>query len=239
MRDETDLRDQIAHATEHLRTLESHISLAQTQLKNKVASGTITTERFARSLTEARRTLEARKTEFARNQAAIEERTRETRAALAEPAYRPDTGRPAPAARGVPDLGLPFATPSELIDSVQAELEEMCSGEPVAVKEANKRVGTRYESGVQTVKFVNGTQKTVMPDGTEIVQFYNGDLKKSFPDGMQVYLYADVHTLMTTLPDGVEVYRFKTGQIEKHLLSGQVEIYYMDGTTKVVEKGER
>ncbi|KAG9395949.1 T-complex protein 10 C-terminus [Carpediemonas membranifera] len=131
---------------------------------------------------------------------------------------------------------LPFPSAEDLARAIEDDARHYCMGRETVVKNTNDRTGIKYDSGARSVRFSNNTVKHILPDGTEDVQFYNGDLKRTMPDGIQVYLYADVGTLMTTMPDGVEVYRFKAGQVEKHLTNGQVEIIDVTGEKKIVTK---
>ncbi len=237
MEDEDAVKARIAQLTAELRTVRQRTALAQVTLQNKTQTGHLTVKRVQRRLADAKRTLDAKRVIHNDNIMAIQEhRTRARRDTVpvelqggAPPATEPTQGS------GDRHGSVPFSTPEALAARIDELLEIHCLGPPVAVKEANGRVGSRFASGARTVRFANGTEKTVLPDESEVVKFYNGDLKHA-SGGTQVYLYADVQTLLTTLPDKTEIYRFESGQIERHLQDGRVDIEYPDGAKKTVSK---
>jgi hypothetical protein len=89
--------------------------------------------------------------------------------------------------------------------------------------------------GKRVVSYSNGTTKETLPDGTTRVCFVNGDIKTTyFHQDVTIYYYAAAETTHTTHPDGVEVFQFANKQTEKHFPDGRKEVYFVDGTIKMI-----
>ncbi len=163
--------------------------------------------------------------------------TKSTKASPPARTTRPTHDEPVKGAEYAQEIAaLPYATPEVLQQAVEDDIAEYCTSQETVVRRSNERVGVKYATGARAVQFSNGTMKYILPDGGEVVKFYNGDVKKAAADGTQIYLYADVQTLLTTLPDKTEIFRFKTGQIERHVGNKSVKIFYPNGEVKTMAK---
>ena len=89
--------------------------------------------------------------------------------------------------------------------------------------------------GKRVVSYSNGTTKETLPDGTTRVCFVNGDIKTTYAhQNVTIYYYAAAETTHTTHPDGLEVFQFANKQTEKHFPNGKKEVYFVDGTIKLI-----
>ena len=89
--------------------------------------------------------------------------------------------------------------------------------------------------GKRIISYSNGTTKETLPDGTARVSFANGDIKTTYiHQNVTIYYYAAAETTHTTHPDGLEVFQFANKQTEKHFPDGKKEVYFVDGTVKMI-----
>ena len=89
--------------------------------------------------------------------------------------------------------------------------------------------------GKRIISYSNGTTKETLPDGTARVSFANGDIKTTYAhQNVTIYYYAAAETTHTTHPDGLEVFQFANKQTEKHFPDGRKEVYFVDGTVKMI-----
>jgi len=90
--------------------------------------------------------------------------------------------------------------------------------------------------GSRLISFNNGTRKRIYADASSVVTFPNGDRKQTEKDGRVLYYYHAADTTHTTFPDGMQQYEFGTNQqVEKHYVDGRREIFFGDGTIKIID----
>ena len=112
-------------------------------------------------------------------------------------------------------------------------------GAPVRSEESlsDGRLTIYYAHKTQTI-LKSGAKRDAYKSGYQVFYFDNGDVRQRFPCGKTVYFYAETETTETEFPDGLKVLLFKDGQLEQHKSDGSVQIYFKDGTQKLIPAAE-
>jgi len=100
-------------------------------------------------------------------------------------------------------------------------------------KKSDGRLVTKYKHKTVTV-LPAGVKREQYPDGYFIIYFENGDIRQKYPDGRIVYLFKEAEVTQTELGDGERILLFKNSQLEKHKTDGSKEIYFSDGSRKII-----